>query len=338
MAFNDPDSCRDGRVRSHKEGSLKKDQVSTKCGGVDVCKLWLDAAEHGLEDGLRAPNTAEGIAELIGWFKARGVVRVGFEATGGFERKLLLALEAEGLEVVMFQPLQVLAFGRFKGRKAKNDENDARLIAAATGQCDTVKAASDPLLMELAERFTVYERISETVAQFKTFAQQLDGEAHKAEVKAQILSLVAAKTRLARQIIAAIKAAPHLAQRYGLLMSIPGIGPLIAASLVVRMPELGSMELGQAASMLGTAPYDRDSGSFKGRRFIGGGRERPRRMMYMAALTAIRHDAGFKAFATRLVSAGKAKKVAIVAVMRKLIEAANLVLKRNTPWVTTTAK
>lgn len=337
MAFNDPDSCRDDRVRSHKEGSLKQGQVSTKCGGVDVCKLWLDAAVQGLEDCVRVSNTAEGVAELIAWLQARGVVRVGFEATGGYERKLLLALQAEGLEVVMFQPLQVLAFGRFKGRKAKNDEKDAHLIAAATAQCDTVKAASDPLLMELAERFTVYERLSDLAAQLKTFIQQLDGEAHKAEVGVQILSLVAAKTRLARQIIAAIKTAPHLAQRYGLLMSIPGIGPLIAASLVVRMPELGSMELGQAASMLGTAPYDRDSGSFKGRRFIGGGRERPRRMIYMAALTAIRHDAGLKAFAMRLVSAGKAKKVAIVAVMRKLIEAANLVLKRNAPWVTRTA-
>eukprot|EP01030_Chromulinospumella_sphaerica_P014666 gene14666-14462_t len=298
---------------------------------------WLDVAVHGLDEHARLSNTTEGVAELIGWFKARGVVRVGFEATGGYERKLLLALQEAGLEVVMFQPLQVLAFGRFKGRKAKNDEQDARLIAAATAQCDTVKAACDPVLMELAERFTVYERISETVAQFKTFVQQLDEEVHKAEMRMHILSLVAAKTRLARQIIAAVKAAPHLAQRYQLLMSIPGIGPLIAASLVVRMPELGAMELGQAASMLGTAPYDRDSGSFNGRRFIGGGRERPRRMMYMAALTAIRHDPGFKAFATRLVSAGKAKKVAIVAVMRKLIEAANLVLKRNAPWVTRTA-
>lgn len=334
MAFNDPDSCRDERVRSHKEGSLKKGQDSTKCGGVDVSKLWLDGAVCGLDDRVRVSNTAEGVSELIAWFKARGIVRVGFEATGGHERKLLMALSALELEVVMFQPLQVLAFGRFKGRKAKNDESDARLIAAATAQVDAVRAACDPLLMDLAERFTVYERISEMAAQLKTFVQQLDGEDHRAEVQAQILSLVAVKMRLARRIIATIKAEPRLAQRYGLLTSIPGIGPVIAASLVVRMPELGSMDLGQAASMLGTAPYDRDSGSFKGRRFIGGGRERPRRMMYMAALTAIRHDPGFKAFAARLVSAGKARKVAIVAVMRKLIEAANLVLKRNQPWVT----
>lgn len=247
---------------------MKKGQVSTKCGGVDVSKPWLDAALHGVEEGVRVSNTAEGVGELIAWFKARGVVRVGLEATGGYERRLLLALEAAGLEVVLFQPLQVLAFGRFKGRKAKNDEKDARLIAAATAQCDTVKAASDPLLMELAERFTVYERLNEMAAQLKTFVQQLDAEAHKAEVRTHILSLVAAKKRLARQIIASIKANPALDHRYRLLMSIPGLGPLIAASLVVRMPELGAMEVGQPASMLGTAPYDRDSGSFKGRRFI----------------------------------------------------------------------
>lgn len=312
---------------------MKKGQDSTKCGGVDVSKLWLDAAVRGSDELLRVPNTAEGLAELIGWFKARGVSKVGFEATGGFERRLGAALEAAGLERVIFQPLQILAFRKFKDWKAKNDPKDARLIAEATAQTQAVKAASDPLLLELAEAFTVYERFSRLLAEQRTFIQQVEDAELSREVADQIAGLLAAKSRLARRIIRAIKAAPHLVARYDLLRSIPGIGPLIAAVLVVRMPELGDMEHGQAAALLGTAPYDRDSGAHKGRRFIGGGRQRPRRFVYMAALTAIRRDAGYKAFARRLVEAGKAKKIAIVAVMRKLIEAANLVLKRQTPWV-----
>ena len=111
------------------------------------------------------------------------------------------------------------------------------------------------------------------------------------------------------------------------------VASVVAASLVVRMPELGAMRKGQAAALIGVAPHDRDSGQWKGQRFISGGRDRPRRMLYLAALSAKRCDAGFKRFADGLTQRGKPTKVAIVAVMRKLIEAANLVLSRSQPWV-----
>jgi transposase len=130
------------------------------------------------------------------------------------------------------------------------------------------------------------------------------------------------------------RAVPHadLAQRLRLLTSLPGFGPVVAASLVIRMPELGAMKKGQAAALIGVAPFDRDSGQWKGQRFISGGRDRPRRMLYLAALAAKTFDPAFKAFAQALIGRGKPKKVAIVAVMRKLIEAANLILARATPW------
>jgi len=138
------------------------------------------------------------------------------------------------------------------------------------------------------------------------------------------------------QLIAAIKADEELAARFRLLSSLPGIGPINAASLVLRVPELGRLEHGQAASLIGVAPFDHDSGQYKGTRFISGGRSRPRRMLYLAALAAKRSDPTFKRFVQHLIDRGKAKKVAIVALMRKLIEAANLVLKRNTPWIKAT--
>lgn len=134
-------------------------------------------------------------------------------------------------------------------------------------------------------------------------------------------------------MLGGVKAHPDLAARLKLAMSLPGFGPIVAAGVVIRMPELGAMERGQAASLLGVAPFDRDSGQFKGLRFIGGGRARPRRLLYLAALSAKRCDPDFKRFAHRLLARGKPPKVALVAVMRKLIEAANIVLARGQPWV-----
>ena len=138
---------------------------------------------------------------------------------------------------------------------------------------------------------------------------------------------------MAREIVTRIKAFEDLAARWRLLQSLPGVGPIVAASLVIRMPELGALKRGQPASLLGVAPFDRQSGQWRGQSFIGGGRSRPRCMLYLAAISAQRFDPGFKAFADRLVAAGKPTKLAIVAVMRKLIEAANLVLARQQPWL-----
>jgi transposase len=157
------------------------------------------------------------------------------------------------------------------------------------------------------------------------------------QLKAQVASLARLKARLAAGVLERLKAHPDLAARYELLISLPGVGPIVAASLVVRMPELGQMKRGQAAALLGVAPFDHDSGQLKGKRFIAGGRRRPRRLIYLAALSAKRWDPGQKAFAQRLAERGKPAKLIIVAVMRRLIEAANLVLARQTPWVKATA-
>lgn len=147
---------------------MEQKQASTKVAGIDVGKAHLDAAVHGLEDLTRADNAPAGFSELIGWLKAREVGRVGLEATGGYERGIRAALEAAGFEVVVHQPLEVRLFARLKRRLAKNDRLDARLIAAATAQVDTVRAAQDPRLIELAERLTVYEQVTDLAAQLKT--------------------------------------------------------------------------------------------------------------------------------------------------------------------------
>lgn len=311
---------------------MEQRQSITRIAGVDVGKRYLDGAVHGLEDQVRVDNSQTGVSELIAWLRAREVGRVGLEASGGYERRLRSALEQCGLEVVAHQPIEVRRFAQLKRWRAKNDRMDARLIAAATAQVDKVKAAQDPRLADLAERLTAYEQIADQVATMKAFLEHVVAKDILKLLRAQIRSLERAKARLAADIRRRIEAEADLLARFRLLLSLPGVGPIVAATLVIRMPELGAMSRGQASSLLGVAPFDRDSGQWKGQRFIGGGRARPRRMLYLAALAASRCSPTFKGFAQRLLERGKPKKLVLVAVMRKLIEAANLVLSRGQPW------
>ena len=305
----------------------------TKVAGVDVGKRRLDVAVHGLGDETSVENVTAGFSELIAWLKAREVGRVGLEATGGYERGVRAALEAAGFEVAVHQPIEVRLFAKLKRRRAKNDRLDAHLIAAATAQVEAVRAARDPRLADLAERLTAYELITDKAADLKTFLESVTLKDLATAIRAQIRSLERLKAKLLAQVIAHIKACPDLLARFRLLLSLPGIGPVVAATLVVRMPELGGLRRGQAASLAGVAPFDRDSGQWKGLRFIQGGRSRPRRMLYLAALQARRCSPALKAFADQLAARGKPAKLILVAVMRKLIEAANLVLQRGQPWL-----
>lgn len=309
---------------------MEQGQSITTVAGVDVGKFKLDAATATAS--FVTGNDAAGIVALLGWLAQHGVGRVGLEATGGYERALRQALEAEGIAVVVHQPLEVKLYGRLNRRHAKTDAGDARLIAAATAAIGRPARRADPGLAELGERLTVYEHVADQLMRLKTFRDSLILADMAALIAAQIDRLKALKALLARQLIQAVRACAQLRARYELLISLPGIGPIVATSLIVRMPELGDMQRGQAASLIGVAPHARDSGQWKGHRFIAGGRARPRRMLYLAALAARGRDKTLKAFADALVARGKPPKIAIVAIMRKLIEAANIVLKRQTPW------
>jgi transposase len=312
---------------------MEQRQTNTKIAGIDVGKFKLDGAVHGLEDALQVDNGPAGFSELVAWLKTREVGRVGLEATGGYERGVRLALEAEGFEVVVHQPIEVRRFAQMKRWRAKTDRLDAQLIAAATAQVEALRAAQDPRLADLAERLTAYEQIADQTAQLKTFMEHVTLADVAKAVRAQIRAMTALKTKLAAEILKQIKAHDDLLARYRLLISLPGFGPIVAATHVIRMPELGQMRRGQAAALIGVAPFARDSGQYKGQRFIGGGRSRPRRMLYLAALAAKRWSPDLKAFADRLTARGKPAKLVIVAVMRKLVEAANLVLTRGQPWM-----
>jgi transposase len=311
---------------------MNEAQSTTRIAGIDVSKPRLDVAVHGTEAETQVANTAPGHEALIAWLRERGVTRVGLEATGGYERGVVLALNAAGLEIVLHQPLEVRLFARLRRLRAKNDRLDARLIARATAQIDTVRAAADPRLAELAERLTAYEQAADLATLLKTQMEHIRLPDLLEDARAQLALMLDRKARLAADLLRRVKTWPDLARRLDLLRSLPGVGPIVALGLLIRMPELGAMKRGQAAALIGVAPFDRDSGARRGQRFISGGRSRPRRLLYLAALAAKRCDPTLKAFAQRLADNGKPPKVALVAVMRKLVEAANLILQRQTPW------
>lgn len=236
---------------------MEQDKTNTVLAGIDVGKARLDAAIHGRTDSIAVSNDAEGIGRLSAWPLERGVTRAGLEATGGLERQLRLALEACNIEVVVHQPAEVKLFGRISRQRAKTDAADARLIAAATAAIQRPARRADPVLLELGERLTAYEQVADMLMSLRTFCQSLTLSELDQMLKEQIAQLLHLKAALARQLVEAIKANAELRSRYLLLTSLPGIGPIVAASLAIRMPELGSMQRGQPASLVGVAPHAR---------------------------------------------------------------------------------
>lgn len=312
---------------------MKRQDDSTKVAGVDVSKATLDVVDHRSGDHLKLANHAGQFAQLGMWLKAHGVLCVGMEATGGYEHALYVWLRKAGFGVVVHQPAEVKYFARFKRIRIKTDKADAALIAAATVFCTPVKRDYDAVLDELCQIMTFYEHVTAQLAQCRGFAEHAGEGFVREHTKELIASLEAKKKAIEAEMKERIKSDPDLYERYEILHSIPGIGDIVSLSLLIRMPELGQLEKGQAASLLGVAPFQQQSGKFQGRATIRGGRQRPRRHMFLAAIDATRtKDAPFGKFAQAMIERGKAKKVALVAVMRKQIELANLLLKQKRSW------
>ncbi len=211
---------------------MEQRKSSTKIAGIDVSKLKLDIAVHGADELSQVANDATGFAALGVWLRARGVTRVGLEATGGYERSVVGWLHAEGFEVVVHQPLEVRLFARLKRRRAKNDRIDAQLIAAATAQVDAVRAANDPLLVELAERMTAYEQASDQLAQLKTYLEHVTLADLKAVYHAQIRQARAWKLGLLRDLLKRIKARPEMLKMPGILPVQGGLPILVDGTCV----------------------------------------------------------------------------------------------------------
>lgn len=325
----------DGTEGSHrKEGSTKMNETSTMAAGIDTGKRELEVALHGAPDRLAIENDETGHERLSHWLRERGVTRVGIEASGGYDRKVVRRLRADGFTVIRFQPRQVKAYGVFRLQRAKNDRIDAALVAACTAETPTDREAPDPRLELLAEHLTLIEQIEEDIARYKTRREAVHDTARGARLDREIVRLKAWRTLEIKELVRALRQHPDLARRLALAESVEGVGERTALAFLVRLPELGRLSREEAAALVGLAPYDDDSAGHHGARHIAGGRARLRKSVYAAALpAAFKWNPALKDLYQRIRAKGRPHKVALVACARKLVIYVNAVIERDTPWV-----
>jgi len=300
--------------------------------GLDVSKAKLDVALACGKKLTQRSNDPDGHAGLIAELNQLGVKRVGLEATGGYERKLAEALRQAGFEVVVWQPMQVRAYARYRLKRAKSDAIDAAIIAQATAGLTAVREPPDPRLAPLAAHLTMIEQIEEDIARARIRLELAACEAATAHHKAALKWLKARRREELNCLEDQLSKHEDLAERLSLIASITGIGRRTALCLVIRMPELGAISREEAASLLGVAPVIHQSGTYKGEAHVDGGRMRPRTSLFACAQAAILHNDELKAFYKRLRGKGKHHAVAIMACARKLAIYVNTVLKRKTAW------
>lgn len=308
-------------------------KLITKCAGIDTGKRNLDVALDTSAARLRTANTAEGHTRLSCWLRRQKVRRVGIEASGGYERKVVARLRRDGFVVVVFQPAQVRAYAKFHLQRAKNDKIDASLIAACTTEVKKIHAPPDPRLVSMVEPQTLIDQIVDQIARFKNYRETCGDSQSRQFWNDEIKRFRGLFRQQLKQLLAAIRRHPDLGERLDLIASVDGIAWRTATAILVRLPEIGELTREEAAALAGLAPYDDDSGDQKGIRHITGGRERLRNSLYAAALSAsFRWNPELIALYGRLRAAGKEHKVALVACARKLLIFANAVVARGTPW------
>ena len=313
---------------------MKQKKHSRKAAGIDTGKDRLDIAVHNSPERLEVANAGTGHELLIAWLKARRIRRIGIEASGGYEKAVVAALRLAGLEVIVFQPKQIRHLAGFQLRRAKNDRLDAALIAEAAALHEENRPAPDPRVQDFAEALTLIEQITEDIARWKTRLEGCRQAEQRGWVGTEIKRLTRARDIERARLVKQIKEHPDLAQRYRLILSVPGIGLPTALILLIRMPELGTLSREKVAALAGLAPFDHDSGRFRGQRRIAGGRDRVRKALYAAAFPAAQKwNPQLVALYSRLKDQGKEHKKVLVACARKLLVMVNAVLTRGTPWI-----
>ncbi len=301
--------------------------------GIDVGKRWLDAHIEPGGHARRFPNDKLGRRALRNWLRKHGVERAVFEPTGRYHRPLHQCLAADGVETVAVRPDCARRFAEALGLLVKTDRVDAKVLARF-GRLEGLEATAplDKALADLQDLVLLRRHFVDELASLSRIEQELGAKAGLLQLRLQRAAAERRVKALEQDLLAAIEADPGLRRRAEVLRSIPGVGPATAASLLAAMPELGGLGRRAAGALLGVAPCARDSGSHEGRRHVRGGRAAPRCALYMAAVAAIRCNPPLAAFYKRLRERGKQAKVALVAVMRKLVTLADALLRADRLW------
>lgn len=300
--------------------------------GIDVSKDVLDLFVRPSGKTSRCPNSPEGISALIGLLREIKPELVVLEATGGMEMEAAIAMTAAAITFAVVNPRQVRDFARATGRIAKTDAIDAEVIAHfGEAVRPQARALPDEATLELTALVHRRAQLIEMKTQEKNRAAMARPSARHSIVKhIEWLNKEIGDTD--KELKRKIRASPAWREKDDLLQSVTGVGTQMALMLLARLPELGRLDRKQIASLVGVAPHNRDSGTLRGRRTVSGGRADVRSVLYMSALVATRYNPVLKAFYERLLKAGKPKKVALVAVMRKLLTILNAMMRTGQPW------
>ncbi len=300
--------------------------------GIDVSKARLDVALGAAGELLWVANDARGIASLVARMVELGPELVVLEASGGLQTALVAELGAAGLPVVVVNPRQVRDFARATGQLAKTDALDARMLALFAERIRP-KVRPLPSAQELELKALVARR-RELVEMITAERNRLGSAPQllRKEISAHIRWLESRLKERDRDLGRMLRSLPLWREREDLLRAVPGVGPVLCATLLADLPELGALSRHQIAKLVGVAPLNCDSGTMRGRRTVWGGRAQVRAALYMATLAAVRCNPALKTFYLRLRSAGKPAKLALTAAMRKLLTILNAMLKHRTPW------
>lgn len=304
--------------------------------GVDVSKEVLDVYVLPFEKYMQFKNNTAGVQKLIKKLRSFSEASIVMEATGGYEKLVAQSLVKADLSVSVINPRQIRDFAKALGKLAKTDKIDAQTIALFAEKMQPQKTVKrDENQQKLAEINARRRQLVDMIAMEKNRLDKASKELEKS-IKRVLKTLEKELETMNEAQKKSIEADPIQSQKNSLLQGIKGVGSVVAAGIIADLPELGKLSAKKISALAGLAPYNRDSGTLRGKRAIWGGRAPVRSALYMATLTAIRFNEQIKIFYERLCKAGKVKKVAIVACMHKLLIVMNAMIKNNKPWTALT--
>jgi transposase len=312
--------------------TISRKQKSSVNVGVDVGKSQLDICIHERDIYFSVENTASGIKKALGRLGRYSVERIVVEATGRYEYALVEAAIDRQLPIIISQPLQVRRYAQATGQLAKTDAIDARLIAefAAIIQPE-VRSHKTRSLIKIRDLLARRRQLMELLTMEKN-RHHIMPQFLKADIQRHITHLQRQLEKLDQQLTTRVEQEQSWREKRAIMLSMPGIGNVVVNTLLGDMPELGQLGNKQIAALTGVAPYNRDSGKLRGKRRIQGGRASVRTVLYMATLTSIQHNPVIREFYQRLVAAGKHKKVALTACIRKMVTILNAMVRDGVHW------
>lgn len=301
--------------------------------GIDVSESTLDVAIVPSHESRSMANDESGVDALVSWLQSVSPTVIVLEGTGGLETLAAAALATAGLPVAVVNPRQTRDFARASGQLAKTDRLDAQVLASFGERIrPSLRPLHDEDTRQLRAWVTRRRQLIGMITAEKNRRSRARGPVRD-HIDSHIAWLVNEQHGIEQQMKDMIQRSPVWMEQTSLLRSVPGVGPVAAMTLLAELPELGQLSQRQIASLVGVAPFNHDSGRYRGRRHIRGGRTAVRQALYMAALAGIRHNAVVKKFHRRLRDAGKAPKTVITACSHKLLTILNAMMKTQTPWV-----